>query len=89
MTRLAVENLFHPFQPFMFGQKALAPRIASLLNIPLVFFGENEAEYGNPLQDSGSAERDWAYFTANDQSEVYLGGISVEQLNIQILLKGY
>ena len=80
MTRLAVENLFHPFQPFMFGQKALAPRIASLLNIPLVFFGENEAEYGNPLQDSGSAERDWSYFTANDQSEVYLGGISVEQL---------
>ena len=80
MTRLAVENLFHPFQPFMFGQKALAPRIASLLNIPLVFFGENEAEYGNPLQDSGSAERDWSYFTANDQSEVYLGGVSVEQL---------
>lgn len=80
MTRLAVENLFHPFQPFMFGQKALAPRIASLLNIPLVFFGENEAEYGNPLQDSGSAERDWSYFTANDQSGVYLGGVSVEQL---------
>jgi len=80
MTRLAVENLFHPFQPFMFGQKALAPRIASLLNIPLVFFGENEAEYGNPLEDSGSAERDWSYFTANDQSEVYLGGVSVQQL---------
>ena len=80
MTRLAVENLFHPFQPFMFGQKALAPRIASLLNIPLVFFGENEAEYGNPLQDSASAERDWSYFTANDQSEVFLGGVSVEQL---------
>lgn len=26
LTRLAVDNLFHPFQPFIFGQKSLAPR---------------------------------------------------------------
>jgi len=81
MTRLAVENLFHPFQPFMFGQKALAPKIASLLDIPLVFYGENEAEYGNPVEDSTSAERDWSYFTAGDDSEIYLGGVSIEQLS--------
>ena len=27
LTRLAVENLFHPFQPFILGQKALAPKV--------------------------------------------------------------
>ncbi len=48
LTRLAVENLFHPFQAFMLGQKSLAPKMALLHNIPLVFYGENEAEYGNP-----------------------------------------
>ena len=28
LTRLAVENLFHPFQAFMLGQKSLAPKMA-------------------------------------------------------------
>jgi N-acetyl sugar amidotransferase len=80
LTRLAVDNLFHPFQAFMFGQKALAPRMALLHKIPLVFYGENEAEYGNPIGDTESAKRDWSYFTAADQSKVNLGGVSVADL---------
>lgn len=80
LTRLAVENLFHPFQPFMFGQKSLAPKMAILHNIPLVFYGENEAEYGNPIADTSTAKRDWSYFTAGDKSKVYLGGTSVSDL---------
>ncbi len=60
LTRLAVENLFHPFQPFMFGQKSLAPKMALLHNVKLVFFGENEAEYGNPISDTTSAKAEEA-----------------------------
>lgn len=80
LTRLAVDNLFHPFQAFMFGQKSLAPKMALLHKIPLVFFGENEAEYGNPISDTESAKRDWAYFTSGDQSKVSLGGVPVPDL---------
>lgn len=80
LTRLAVDNLFHPFQAFMFGQKALAPKMALLFNIPLVIYGENEAEYGNPIGDTDTAKRDWSYFTAEDQSKVNLGGVSVADL---------
>lgn len=80
ITRLAVENLFHPFQPFMFGQKALAPKMALLHKIPLVFYGENEAEYGNPIADTQTAKRDWSYFTASDKSKIYLGGTSLSDL---------
>jgi N-acetyl sugar amidotransferase len=80
LTRLAVENLLHPFQPFVFGQKSLAPKMALLHNIPLIFYGENEAEYGNPIGDTETAKRDWAYFTSEDQSQVYLGGASVASL---------
>ncbi|OGB39539.1 MAG: LPS biosynthesis protein, partial [Burkholderiales bacterium RIFOXYC2_FULL_59_8] len=80
LTRLAVDNLFHPFQAFMFGQKSLAPKMALLHKIPLVFYGENEAEYGNPIGDTDSAKRDWSYFTAADQSKVSLGGVSVPDL---------
>lgn len=80
LTRLAVENLFHPFQAFMLGQKNLAPKMAVLHDIPLVFYGENEAEYGNPIADSGSAVRDWSYFSMEDKSKIHLGGTSVSEL---------
>jgi N-acetyl sugar amidotransferase len=83
LTRLSTELLFHPFQAFMFGQKSLAPKMALLFNIPLVFYGENEAEYGNPIADTESAKRDWSYFTSDDQSKIHLGGVSISDLKSQ------
>jgi len=83
LTRLSTELLFHPFQAFMFGQKSLAPKMALLFNIPLVFYGENEAEYGNPGVDAENAQRDWAYFSSSDQSKVVLGGVPVSELKSQ------
>jgi N-acetyl sugar amidotransferase len=80
ITRLAVENLFHPFQPFIFGQKSLAPKIAKKFDIPLIFYGENEAEYGNPIADSTSAQRDYSFFSTNKDSDIYLGGTSIASL---------
>jgi hypothetical protein len=71
----------------MFGQKSLAPKMANLFKIPLVFYGENEAEYGNPVEDNASAQRDWAYFSAEDQSQIHLGGVSVEDLKNNFGLK--
>jgi N-acetyl sugar amidotransferase len=83
LTRLSTELLFHPFQAFMFGQKSLAPKMALLHDIPLVFYGEDEAEYGNPIGDTSTATRDWKYFTAEDQSKIFLGGVSVPDLTSQ------
>jgi N-acetyl sugar amidotransferase len=80
LTRLAVENLFHPFQPFILGQKNLAPKMALAFDIPLIFYGENEAEYGNPIEDSASALRSSQYFAAEDESQIYLGGTSFKSL---------
>ena len=80
LTRLAVEKLFHPFQPFIIGQKCLAPKVAASHGIKLVFYGENEAEYGNPILDNKSALRDHKYFTSSDKSNIFLGGTSVDAL---------
>lgn len=80
LTRLAVDNLFHPFQPFMLGQKGMAPRLAATLGIPLVFYGENEAEYGNPIADTQSATRDFQYYSASSDDEIFLSGVSVSDL---------
>jgi N-acetyl sugar amidotransferase len=80
LTRLAVENLFHPFQAFVLGQKSLAPKMAVLHQIPLVFYGENEAEYGNPIGDADSALRQWKYFSSPEKSTIHLGGTSLKDL---------
>ena len=80
LTRLSTELLLHPFQAFMFGQKSLAPKMAILHDIPLVFYGENEAEYGNPISDTETAKRDWSYFTSDDQYKIHLGGVSIGDL---------
>ena len=80
LTRLATENLFHPFQPFILGQKQLAPKMAARFGIPLVFYGENEAEFGNPIADNNSALRDEHFFAVNDYDHIYLGGVSLRQL---------
>ena len=79
LTRLAVEKLFHPFQPFIIGQKCSTESGGSH-GIKLVFYGENEAEYGNPILDNKSALRDHKYFTSSDKSNIFLGGTSVDAL---------
>ena len=80
LTRLSTENLLHPFQTFILGQKNLAPKIALQYNIPLIFYGENEAEYGNPIAENATSLRYKSYYTMKDLSEIYLGGVSAPEL---------
>ena len=80
LTRLSIENLLHPFQSFILGQKNVAPKIAAKFGIPLVFYGENEAEYGNPIADNNSSLRDKSYHTADNLDEIYLGGVSIKEI---------
>jgi len=80
LTRLSIENLFHPFQTFILGQKNLAPKLAVQFDIPLIFYGENEAEYGNPIADNAKSLRDKSYHTFENLEEIYLGGVSIKDL---------
>ena len=80
LTRLAIENIFHPFQPFMLGQKNLPPKIAQLFDIPLVFYGEDEAEYGNPIADTKTSLRSADYFSVDNFENIFLSGVSLKEL---------
>jgi len=80
LTKLSIENLYHPFQTFMLGQKNLAPKLALKYNIPLIFYGENEAEYGNPIADNSTSLRDKSYYAINNMDDIYLGGVSIKEL---------
>ncbi len=81
LTRLAFENLLHPFQAFIIGQRHIAPKISSLYGIPLVFYGDNQAEYGNNIEDNYRPTMDTKFFEAvPNLSEIILGGVSADVL---------
>jgi len=81
LTRLAFENLLHPFQPFILGQKNFVPKMAIRYKIPLIMYGENEAEYGNPPKDNEISKRSEEYFSREEKIEnLYLSGLKVSEL---------
>ena len=82
LTRLSVESMLHPFQPFILGQKTLAAKMALHFNIPLIFYGENEAEYGNPISavHKAGVKRSLFSIKNNASEEMFFGGVSAKEL---------
>jgi N-acetyl sugar amidotransferase len=80
LTRLSIENLLHPFQTFILGQKNLAPKMALQYDIPLIFYGEPEAEYGNPIAETKTSLRDKSYYAMQNLAEINLGGVKAQEL---------
>ncbi len=86
LTKLSIINLLHPFQTFILGQKIFATHIAKKLKIPLIFYGENEAEHGNNANDNKSPKREKKFFSSNNQ-DLYLGGLKINDLIFKHSLK--
>ena len=80
LTKLSIENLLHPFQTFILGQKNLAPKIAKKFNIPLVFYGEPESEYGNPIAEHSNSLRNNEYYSMTNKKNIFLAGCSLKYL---------
>ena len=81
LTRLSVDNLLHPFQNFIIGQKSFAPKMAARLNIPLIFYGESDAEYGTgPEERFETPERDMDFSSAQNDNNLFFGGLHTEIL---------
>jgi len=74
LTKLAFKNLLHPFQPFIIGQKIIGPLMALKFDIPLIFYGENQAEYGNAVKENANPKMDSKFFSNANSSEIVLGG---------------
>ncbi len=91
LTRLAVLNLLHPFQPFILGQKTFVAKMCAMFNVPIAFYGEMPGEYGTT--DGVSDKADEKQFSSGSQSgfstdmyggktvdELCLGGVSVKEI---------
>lgn len=84
LTRLAFENLLHPFQPFIMGQKTFAPKMALQHGLKLVFYGEMPGQYGEKVDVSekrfGDSNSPGFQLDYGAQSNLHLGGVSVAEL---------
>ena len=80
LTKLAFENLGHPLQPFIHGQKIIGPKIADKFNIKLIMYGENQAEYGNPLDDNKDPFMSTDFYSIDNFKKILLGGYSIEEI---------
>tara|TARA_B110000305_G_C19398100_1_gene618586 strand:- start:833 stop:1723 length:891 start_codon:yes stop_codon:yes gene_type:complete len=80
LTKLAFKNIGHPFQPFIHGQKIIGPKVASKFGIKLVMYGENQAEYGNPIDQNVDPFMDSSFFSIDDPLKIMFGGTSVKEI---------
>lgn len=76
LARIAFELKGDPWEPFTFGQKALAFNMAVKFQIPLIFYGENgEIEYGGSFKNADKPFED-----PSDWEELYFKGAGVQTL---------
>ena len=80
LTKLAFLNLLHPFQPFIIGQKIIGPLMATKFNVSLVFYGENQAEYGNKISENKKSTMDTKFFSTKSLGDIVLGGLRVKEI---------
>lgn len=80
LTREAFLNLLHPFQPFIVGQKIIGPVMALKYGVELVMYGENQAEYGNNIDDNADSGMDKSFFSLASEKEIRLGGLSIPEI---------
>jgi len=80
LTYLAFKNLGHPFQPFIHGQKVIGPKMALKFGIKLIIYGENQAEYGNPIEDNQDPFMDPKFYSIDNPLDMILGGEKIGKI---------
>ncbi len=79
LTKSAFLKLVNPFQPFIIGQKNLAPKIALEHNIKFIMYGENPAEANGSSSETETSLMDFKHFVAKENANIFLGGKSMDQ----------
>lgn len=75
MTSNAFKYLLHPFQPFIIGQRIIGPAMAKKFGVKLVMYGENQAEYGNAIEENANPIMDMDFFSNEDVRDMSFGGV--------------
>lgn len=82
LTREAFQNLLHPFQPFIVGQKQIGPKMALKYGIKLIMYGESQGEAGADVAEAMKPLMNPKYYSVPqaEQRNLRLGGRSLEEI---------
>ena len=83
LTKIAFENLLHPFQPFVLGQNSFPIKVAIQNNIKLIIYGDGVEERAtdkkdNKLNKANSNIYNFHFKEKNDP--IFIGGLPIEEL---------
>lgn len=80
LTKQAFLNLLHPFQPFIIGQRIIGPAMAAKFGVKLVMYGENQAEYGNSIDENKTPTMDQKFFSEGESEDLIIGGKTIKEI---------
>ncbi|MDC0476403.1 N-acetyl sugar amidotransferase, partial [Alphaproteobacteria bacterium] len=84
LAREALKNLFHPLQPFKFGLKQYASKMALKFDIGLVMYGEPWAEYGSSTVEAADVPDFQSRWYINDDPNLYIAGLPIDELKSKL-----
>lgn len=79
LSRISLENMFHPWHPWILGQKNFPPKFALEKKVPLVIYGDSPSEYGSPLKEYNS-QYDIDFHTCENLDKIQIAGENLKTL---------
>ena len=90
LTRIAIDNLLHPFQTWIMGQKAFPNKFAAMKKIPLVIYGENPIEYDQGTKSYNYDENViMELHTRNEGDDLHIAGYPIDEIKKKIKIKSF
>ena len=83
LTRVAFENVLHPFQPFALGQYSFPLKIFIQNKIKLIIYGDGveERATGNPNNKKLNKNlKLWNFLYRKNNDDIFLGGVEIKEL---------
>ena len=83
LTRVAFENVLHPFQPFALGQYSFPLKVAIQNKIKLIIYGDGveERATGNPNNKKLNKNlKLWNFLYRKNNDDIFLGGVEIKEL---------
>ncbi len=83
LSRIAFENLLHPFQPFVLGQNSFPLKVAIQNKIKLVIYGDGVEERATGKSGNKTLKKNlklYSFHFKEKNDDIFLGGVELKEL---------
>ena len=85
MTRLSLENILHPFQPWVLGHMNFPIKFAAMMKIPFMMYGDNSAEFGT-AHDVDDENLNASLYACDDPDKIFIAGYDIKKIKKDLKL---